>query len=103
MPSSFLVSGVDAFTSWTRATSITTRVALFLCFVAVLLAGGAVMARVDAATLIVTTCPGTLTQSTSQAITTPAPLCEHPAPRTGPVENHYWRAFNMQSFVGGAE
>src|SRR5436190_17389815 len=72
MPSSFPVSDVDAFTSWTRVTSITTRVALFLCFVAVLLAGGAVMARVDAATLIVTNTndngPGSLRQALADAI-----------------------------------
>src|SRR6266446_5905011 len=69
MPSPLPAPDVDAFTSWTRATSRTTRAALFLCFVAVLLAGGVLMARVDAATLVVTTTndsgPGSVRQALS--------------------------------------
>ena len=48
-------------------------------------------------------CLRVITQSTSQAITTPCVLCEHPPPMYFPWPNSYWRAFNMQSFVGGAE
>ena len=48
-------------------------------------------------------CPPVITQSTSQAITTPAPLCQNPPPMVFPYDNHYWRAFPMQSFVGGRE
>src|SRR5436190_24129847 len=61
---------VDAFTWWTRVTSSATRAALFLCFAALLL--DAVMARVDAATLIVVTTtsdsgPGSLRQAIADA------------------------------------
>src|SRR5436190_9926230 len=48
-------------------------------------------------------CPPVITQSTSQAITTPCPACFHPPPMFILHDNFYWRAFNMQSFVGGAE
>src|SRR5258708_31332019 len=72
MPSSFPVPDVNAFILWTRATSIAKKAALFLCFVAVLLAGDAVMARVDAATLIVTNTndngPGSLRQALADAV-----------------------------------
>src|SRR5436190_11090668 len=48
-------------------------------------------------------CPPVITQSTSQAITTPCPGCFHPPPMLIFYPNSYWRAFDMQSFVGGAE
>src|ERR1044071_3511334 len=69
MPSSFPGPDVDAFAPWARATSSATRAALFLCFVALLL--GAVMARVDAATLTVINTndsgPGSLRQGIADA------------------------------------
>ena len=69
MPSSLPAPDVDAFTLWTRATSRTTRAALFLCFVAVLL--GAVIAGVDGATLTVINTndsgPGSLRQALADA------------------------------------
>jgi hypothetical protein len=47
------------------------------------------------------TCPALITQSTSQAIT---PLnsvsCNN---ASGHTDNSYWRAFNMNTFVGGAQ
>jgi subtilisin family serine protease len=48
-------------------------------------------------------CPPTITQSTSQAITAGNSVaCTDNA--TGfTVENHYWRAFNMNTFTGGQE
>ena len=45
------------------------------------------------------TCPSTVTQSTSQAIVTGAVACSDPG--LGTLENHYWRAFNMNTFTGG--
>ena len=45
------------------------------------------------------TCPSTITQSTSQAIVTGAVACSDPG--LGTLENHYWRAFNMNTFTGG--
>jgi hypothetical protein len=45
------------------------------------------------------TCPSTITQSTSQAIVTGALACSDPG--LGTLENHYWRAFNMDTFTGG--
>jgi hypothetical protein len=45
------------------------------------------------------TCPSTITQSTSQAIVTGAVACSDPG--LGTLENHYWRAFNMDTFAGG--
>jgi hypothetical protein len=45
------------------------------------------------------TCPPTITQSTSQAIATGAVACSDPG--LGTLENHYWRAFNMNTFTGG--
>jgi hypothetical protein len=57
----------------------------------------------DSAPTATPSCPPVITQSTSQAITTPAPLCAHPPPMFILYDNFYWRAFNMQSFVGGAE
>jgi hypothetical protein len=44
-------------------------------------------------------CPPTITQSTSQAIVTGSVACSDPAVRT--LENHYWRAFDMNAFTGG--
>jgi len=45
-------------------------------------------------------CPPTITQSTSQAIVLFNSLaCSEPAVRT--LENHYWRAFDMNTFTGG--
>jgi hypothetical protein len=44
-------------------------------------------------------CPPTITQSTSQAIATGAVTCSDPG--VGTLENHYWRAFNMNEFAGG--
>src|SRR5438105_6264587 len=58
MPSSLPAPDVDAFTSWTRATSIARKAALFLFPLALVMAGGAVIAsaeRVHTATLIITT------------------------------------------------
>ena len=46
---------------------------------------------------------GVITHSTSQAIITQAPACAHPPPMPFAYDNLYWRAFNMQQFVGGAE
>jgi hypothetical protein len=45
------------------------------------------------------TCPSTITQSTSQAVVTGAVACSDPG--VGTLENHYWRAFNMDTFTGG--
>jgi hypothetical protein len=45
------------------------------------------------------TCPSTITQSTSQAVVTGAVACSDPG--LGTLENHYWRAFNMNTFTGG--
>jgi hypothetical protein len=45
------------------------------------------------------TCPSTITQSTNQAIVTGAVACSDPG--IGTLENHYWRAFNMNEFTGG--
>jgi hypothetical protein len=44
-------------------------------------------------------CPPTITQSTSQAIAAGALACSDPG--LGTLENHYWRAFNMNTFTGG--
>lgn len=45
-------------------------------------------------------CPPTITQSTSQAIVdSNAVACSDPG--LGTLENHYWRAFNMNTFTGG--
>ena len=44
-------------------------------------------------------CPPTITQSTSQAIVTGSLACSDPG--IGTLENHYWRAFNMNKFTGG--
>jgi hypothetical protein len=47
------------------------------------------------------TCPSTITQSTSQAIVSGNSLaCSDPS--LGTLENHYWRAFDMGAFTGGA-
>jgi hypothetical protein len=45
------------------------------------------------------TCPSTITQSTSQVVVTGAVACSDPG--AGTLENHYWRAFNMDTFTGG--
>jgi hypothetical protein len=45
------------------------------------------------------TCPSTITQSTNQAVVTGAVACSDPG--LGTLENHYWRAFNMNTFTGG--
>ena len=45
------------------------------------------------------TCPSTITESASQAIVTGAVACSDPG--LGTLENHYWRAFNMNTFTGG--
>jgi hypothetical protein len=44
-------------------------------------------------------CPPTITQSTSQAIAGGSVACSEPGVRT--LENHYWRAFDMNAFTGG--
>jgi hypothetical protein len=44
-------------------------------------------------------CPPTITQSTNQAVVTGAVACSDPG--LGTLENHYWRAFNMDTFTGG--
>ena len=44
-------------------------------------------------------CPPTITQSTSQEIDTGAVACSDPG--LGTLENHYWRAFDMNEFTGG--
>src|SRR5262245_28854502 len=44
-------------------------------------------------------CPATITQSTSQTIVTGSVACSDPG--LGTLENHYWRAFNMNEFTGG--
>jgi hypothetical protein len=44
-------------------------------------------------------CPSKITQSTSQAIAAGAVACSDPG--LGTLENHYWRAFNMNTFTGG--
>jgi len=44
-------------------------------------------------------CPSTITQSTSQAIVAGALACSDPG--LGTLENHYWRAFDMNTFTGG--
>ncbi len=44
-------------------------------------------------------CPATITQSTSQEIATGAVACSDPG--IGTLENHYWRAFNINEFTGG--
>ena len=74
MPSPLPTADVDAFTSWTRAISVSRKAALFLFPLAALLAGGAVMAnaeRVHVATLIVTTIndggPGSLPSAIAAA------------------------------------
>jgi hypothetical protein len=45
------------------------------------------------------TCPSTITQSTNQAVATGAVACSDPG--LGTLENHYWRAFDMNTFTGG--
>lgn len=55
------------------------------------------------ATTTISPCPAIITQSTSQAITVTSTLCSNPPPHPFLYDNHFWRAFNMQSFVGGAE
>jgi hypothetical protein len=45
------------------------------------------------------TCPSTITQSTSQAVVTGAVACSDAG--VGTLENHYWRAFDMNTFTGG--
>src|SRR5947199_6274557 len=45
------------------------------------------------------TCPSKITQSTSQAIVAGSLACSDPG--LGTLENHYWRAFNMDTFTGG--
>jgi hypothetical protein len=45
------------------------------------------------------TCPSTITQSTNQAVVTGAVACSDPG--LGTLENHYWRAFDMNTFTGG--
>jgi hypothetical protein len=45
------------------------------------------------------TCPSTITQSTSQAVVTNSVACSDPG--LGTLENHYWRAFDMNTFTGG--
>jgi hypothetical protein len=44
-------------------------------------------------------CPSTITQSTNQAIVTNSVACSDPG--VGTLENHYWRAFDMNTFTGG--
>ena len=44
-------------------------------------------------------CPSTITQSTSQAIVTGSVACTDPG--IGTLVNHYWRAFDMNTFTGG--
>jgi len=44
-------------------------------------------------------CPPTITQSTNQTIVTNSVACSDPG--VGTLESHYWRAFNMATFVGG--
>jgi hypothetical protein len=44
-------------------------------------------------------CLPTITQSTSQSIVTGSLACSDPG--IGTLENHYWRAFNMNTFTGG--
>jgi hypothetical protein len=44
-------------------------------------------------------CPPTITQSTNQAIVTNSVACSDPG--VGTLENHYWRAFDMNTFTGG--
>jgi hypothetical protein len=44
-------------------------------------------------------CPPTITQSTNQAIVTNSVACSDPG--LGTLENHYWRAFDMNTFTGG--
>ena len=47
------------------------------------------------------TCPSTITQSTSQAIVDGNSVaCNN---GVGTTENHYWRAFDMNTFTGGQE
>ena len=57
-------------------------------------------------------CVPVITQSTSQDITTTSDACSRPAPTqmpppptppAGTYDNHYWRAFNMGAFTGGAQ
>jgi hypothetical protein len=45
------------------------------------------------------TCPPTITQSTSQVIADQGVACSDPG--IGTLENHYWRAFNMNEFTAG--
>lgn len=52
------------------------------------------------------TCATVITQSTSQAITTNASSCAFPHPSPPgetQTDGHYWRAFNMATFAGGAQ
>jgi hypothetical protein len=44
-------------------------------------------------------CPPTITQSTNQSIVAGALACSDPG--LGTLENHYWRAFDMNEFTGG--
>jgi len=44
-------------------------------------------------------CPPTITQSTSQTIAAGAVACSDAG--AGTLENHYWRAFDMDAFTGG--
>ena len=49
------------------------------------------------------TCPPVITQSTSQTVTNSGSPCfSAPTPFSDMLDNHYWRAFDMQSFTGGA-
>src|SRR5438045_7374056 len=47
------------------------------------------------------TCPSTITQSTSQAIVDGNSVACNDG--VGTTENHYWRAFDMNTFTGGQE
>jgi hypothetical protein len=52
------------------------------------------------------TCAAVITHSTNQAITTNASSCAFPHPSPPgetQTDGHYWRAFNMATFAGGAQ
>jgi hypothetical protein len=48
-----------------------------------------------------TTCPATITESSSQALTAGNSVACNDNTTGFTVENHYWRAFNMTTFTGG--
>ena len=46
-------------------------------------------------------CPATITESSSQALTAGNSVACNDNTTGFTVENHYWRAFNMNTFTGG--